>query len=126
MPIAAPVQRPPVWQTSPGRQAPLRAPQSMQLRGWPAPGLAQARPLVQAVAPAQQTCPLAPHGSQVAPASAVWQERLAPQASPAAPAQQASPRLPQLEQVPALQRVPDAVQLSGSGRPPSTAPPQQV
>lgn len=124
IPIVAPVQRPPVWQTSPGQQAPLRAPQFMQVRGWPAPGVAQARPLVQ-LSPAQHTWPLAPHGAQVAPPSAVWQERSAPQASPAAPVQQASPRLPQLEQVPPLQRVPDAVQLSGSGRPPSTAPPQQ-
>jgi hypothetical protein len=53
MPIIAPMQVPPGWQTSPAQQAPPSAPQFMHVRV-PPPGLAQPRPLAQ-LAPAQQT-----------------------------------------------------------------------
>jgi hypothetical protein len=57
---------PPVWQTSPGQQAPPTAPQFMQVRPVAAVP-AHARPLSHM--PPQQTWPLAPHGWQVAPPS---------------------------------------------------------
>jgi proline- and glutamine-rich splicing factor len=122
------MQVPPDWQTSPAQQPPPTAPQLMQVRGIPPPGLAQPRPLAQ-TAPAQQTSPLAPQGSQVVPASAAWQERLAPQAPSPPPAQQAMPRLPQATQLPPVQRAPDPVQVIGPPPPPpasTTTPPQQV
>jgi hypothetical protein len=121
------MQVPPAWQTSPAQQAPPSAPQFVQMRGIPPPGLGQPRPLAQ-LAPAQQTWPRAPHGSQVMPASAAWQDRLAPQAPSPPPAQQALPRLPQATQLPPEQRAPEAVQVIGPPPPPAstTPPPQHV
>lgn len=48
------------WQMFPGQQAPPVAPQFMQVRAIPMPGLAQPRPLLH-VSPVQQALPLVPH-----------------------------------------------------------------
>jgi hypothetical protein len=68
VPIVAPVQTPPVWQTAPAQQARPTPPQFMQVLGIPPPGFAQPRPALQP-SPGQQVSPAAPHGSQVAPPS---------------------------------------------------------
>ena len=123
MPFIAPTQPPPAWHTSPGQQAPLRAPQFSHVRG-PFAGFAQASPVVQ-VALAQQGWPEPPQVSHVetcppSPA-AVWQARPAVQAlapPPNPPPQHSAPSVPQATHIPIAQRACDAVHI-----PPP--PPQQ-
>jgi hypothetical protein len=59
LPVAAAAHSLPVWQTSPGQQAPPAAPQFMQVRAAPPPGFAQPRP-VSHVLPEQQALPAVP------------------------------------------------------------------
>jgi hypothetical protein len=103
----------PVWQSSPGQQAVPTAPQFMQVRAAPPPGLAQTRLPLQLL-PAQQALPFAPQAWQVIapPPVAAWQEKPVLQALAAAPLQQIPPAEPQVMhmRVVASQRVPEAVQ----------------
>jgi len=89
------------------------APQFMQVRAAPPPGLAQTRLPVQML-PEQQSLPFPPQAWQVIapPPVAAWQENPVLQAVAAAPLQQSPPEEPQVMHISVVvsQRVPEAVQ----------------
>jgi hypothetical protein len=119
------MQPSPLWQLLPPQQACPTAPQVSQVPA-PAPGSLQPRPVLQVLF-AQQVCPEPPHGLQIAAppstfvhVSDAWHWLAAP------PWQQAAPEVPHTMQVPAVQRVPLAVQNCAAPPPPPSLPPQQA